>query len=462
MACFLSFLALALGSPVICYLPSHASLVGGGWQLEYGSMEKYRKTVMQKDPAKHQQFMASLRHYENKRNKDPELHRIRDRKGLKHAQTVDAARRSGREWMKDFDFVEKDVFLEENKDNPEKIDKAKFVFEDVNEDGVLVEGVWQKRANAGYHRVCDTVGSHVEHRTAVDDGKNVMFESQDSDKFRALSKRVKQESSKAEKDAIEAEDTTTAMLNMLKSIGPVGGGRDGKDDDSDDDDGDPGRAVDERSGADSRSDSSDENEDAALKVMGKTKATKPGAKAKMKPATGSAASSAGKATSSTKAPSARAPTAASLPSSSPPQSAQKSAGKRPPSDKPPSAAGSGRQVAVLDGRTENLKKGLNEAIATLLVELEPTKAFDDESMSCMTDETRAKLQEKMKERVKQAGAIATQALGSKHWTLSVCNLPIAYPWISLQSLGLRLQRQARLLRDSSFILPVGPGQHFDV
>eukprot|EP00959_Pyramimonas_sp_CCMP1952_P063178 1320432-Pyramimonas_sp.AAC.1 len=101
--------------------------LGGGYNLKFKNINAFMKEAIKDEINIHKPFLRSRKYWIKVKIENPGKNRVRDKKGLEAAQVVDAIEERGREWANDWDFVEKDTFLEENAGDPEKIKNTKFV-----------------------------------------------------------------------------------------------------------------------------------------------------------------------------------------------------------------------------------------------------------------------------------------------------------------------------------------------
>ena len=398
-----SVLSLASTLCLRVHYPSRSVWVcecfGGGLSLTYKSVADYLTAIRVK-PADHQGFMRAQKTFIQKRVDSPGLQRLRDQKSLKNAQTVDATKEEGRVWERQWDFVEKDTWIEENRHklSKEDLEKQEFV-KTVLDDGSQVEGVWERVGKKGRHRVKDYSKQSVEHRTSIEDGSNVLDEQQAHNKYTALAGVFRKDSKDTEKKALDS----TQLVDMLKALNlsqGTGSTRAG----GSEEDPDLFRDASDDNGSDSSTDF-EAMQDEAAAILGKRKAktAAPSSAVKSKQAKsagsgggGGAASVVSKGSAGASAP-IRAPAVAlhsmassskaSLPSASPPDRQ--------------------RAAAQLDGRTENLRKGLDEQIYEMTTLLADIREFD-ESMGALEDGKRGEMQIKMKQRSKDASTVLTR------------------------------------------------------
>lgn len=196
-------------------LPSLCCGLGAGYNLSYGNVAKYLADI-NKRPAEHAKFMRSQKHFIQHRVENPGSMRLRDSKALKGVQTVTANKETGREWSKVWDFVEKDVWIEEN---PDSDPAAQTWVTTTLEDGTEVEGVWERVGKKGRHRCTDFTRSSVLHQTEVENGESVLDEKQAENKYNALSAVFKKDTKEAEKTALDSQQLSDIIKSLSLSTG---------------------------------------------------------------------------------------------------------------------------------------------------------------------------------------------------------------------------------------------------
>ena len=333
--------------------------------------------------------MRSLKTYISKRIEDPNATKVRDKKALKDAQTVSQVEEAGRQWKTHWFFIEKSTWEEENPEkDPKSIKWVKEALPDYG--GKEVEGIWQRKQKKGYHEVMDYTGSSARKETVIDDGKEVLDAKQQETKFGALKNAFMEQSQDVSRKALDSADLVSLIASIHSKSTAASSGSAGSNNEDMFKDGDADSNDDED---EDDSDIDMMDEDDMDRLMGKDKKTP----SKAKPAASSSGHSSASAVKpvSSKASAVSSSGRKSLPARSPPPGKEQAQSR------------GNREVVALDGRTERLKKSLQDEITSLMNDLKPLQAFDEELESCSA-ENKAKMQEAMKLKIKQATAVLSK------------------------------------------------------
>ena len=141
--------------------------------MDHKSVNDYLAHI-KKRPAEHQGFMRAHRLFIARRKESPGMERFRDSKSLHNAKTVDTKKESGRTWENDWEFIEKDTWLDENRHlSQEAREQQAFVIASL-EDGTEAEGVWVRPGKKGHHKCKDFFKHSVEMTKSIEDGSSVL------------------------------------------------------------------------------------------------------------------------------------------------------------------------------------------------------------------------------------------------------------------------------------------------
>ena len=158
------------------------------------------------------QFQRSVGHWIKKHNSG-EITRLRDRRGLEGAQTVETGRKTGLKRKQDLVFVELEKYIEDfgkPEDNGDNIEEAEI-------DGKTTRGVWVLGENEkkGYHRFENYEDKHVLHKVQVEDGKDMLSKDQAADKYNTVANQFLDDSKKKKEQAKSSMDQLLVLTHKL-------------------------------------------------------------------------------------------------------------------------------------------------------------------------------------------------------------------------------------------------------